>query len=121
MEDETVLSLIRQQAVNAKYVFSVCTGALICGAAGLLKGVRATTHWSAFHLRDTRAIQQSCACYGDSDKENADYGTQRVLVWQALDRNAVVGRCTCVRRCYGGGLVESAGEEEETYSREDEK
>ena len=30
--------------------FSVCTGALICGAAGLLKGRRATTHWSAFHL-----------------------------------------------------------------------
>jgi cyclohexyl-isocyanide hydratase len=28
----------------------VCTGALICGAAGLLKGGRATTHWSAFHL-----------------------------------------------------------------------
>jgi cyclohexyl-isocyanide hydratase len=31
-------------------VFSVCTGALICGAAGLLKGRRATTHWAAFHL-----------------------------------------------------------------------
>ena len=31
-------------------MFSVCTGALICGAAGLIKGRRATTHWSAFHL-----------------------------------------------------------------------
>jgi cyclohexyl-isocyanide hydratase len=31
-------------------VFSVCTGALICGAAGLLKGRRATTHWAALHL-----------------------------------------------------------------------
>ncbi|MBV9386510.1 MAG: DJ-1/PfpI family protein [Chroococcidiopsidaceae cyanobacterium CP_BM_ER_R8_30] len=50
MEDETVLSFIREQSVHAKYVFSVCTGALVCGAAGLLKGVRATTHWSAFHL-----------------------------------------------------------------------
>ena len=50
MEDETVLSFIREQAINAKYVFSVCTGALLCGAAGLLKKVRATTHWSAFHL-----------------------------------------------------------------------
>jgi len=50
MEDEAVLSFIRLQARNARYVFSVCTGALLCGAAGLLRGVRATTHWGAFHL-----------------------------------------------------------------------
>ena len=50
MEDEAFLSFIRQQAHNASHVFSVCTGALLCGAAGLLQGVRATTHWSAFHL-----------------------------------------------------------------------
>jgi len=50
MEDEAVLAFIQQQARNASYVFSVCTGALLCGAAGLLRGVRATTHWSALHL-----------------------------------------------------------------------
>jgi len=50
MEDEAVLSFIQQQARNASYVFSVCTGALLCGAAGLLRGLRATTHWSALHL-----------------------------------------------------------------------
>ena len=50
MEDDASLSFIRHQAGNARYVFSVCTGALICGAAGLLKGRKATTHWSAFHL-----------------------------------------------------------------------
>jgi cyclohexyl-isocyanide hydratase len=50
MEDEAVLSFIRRQAQNARYVFSVCTGALLCGAAGLLPGVRATTHWAAVHL-----------------------------------------------------------------------
>jgi cyclohexyl-isocyanide hydratase len=50
MDDEAVLGWIRQQADRAGCVFSVCTGALICGAAGLLKGRRATTHWSAFHL-----------------------------------------------------------------------
>ena len=44
MEDAEVLGWIRQQASGA------CTGALICGAAGLLEGRRATTHWSAFHL-----------------------------------------------------------------------
>jgi cyclohexyl-isocyanide hydratase len=50
MEDEEVLSWVRRQAAGAKCVLSVCTGALICGAAGLLKGRRATTHWSAFEL-----------------------------------------------------------------------
>jgi cyclohexyl-isocyanide hydratase len=50
MDDEEVLGFIRRQAAGARCVFSVCTGALICGAAGLLKGRRATTHWAAFHL-----------------------------------------------------------------------
>lgn len=50
MEDDTVLSFIRKQAETAKYVFSVCTGALVCGAAGLLKGRQATTHWASVQL-----------------------------------------------------------------------
>jgi len=50
MDDEVVLEWVRRQAASALCVFSVCTGALICGAAGLLKGKRATTHWAAFHL-----------------------------------------------------------------------
>jgi cyclohexyl-isocyanide hydratase len=50
MEDAAVLDWIRQQAAGAHSIFSVCTGALLCGAAGLLKGRRATTHWASFHL-----------------------------------------------------------------------
>ena len=50
MEDAAVLDWIRHQAAAARAVFSVCTGALLCGAAGLLKGRRATTHWASFHL-----------------------------------------------------------------------
>ncbi|HET7210341.1 MAG TPA: DJ-1/PfpI family protein [Methyloceanibacter sp.] len=50
MDDEEVLAWIRHQAAGALCVFSVCTGAFLCGAAGLLNGKRATTHWSAFHL-----------------------------------------------------------------------
>jgi cyclohexyl-isocyanide hydratase len=46
MDDEEILSWIRRQAAGARCVFSVCTGALICGAAGLLQGHRATTHWA---------------------------------------------------------------------------
>jgi cyclohexyl-isocyanide hydratase len=50
MDDEDVLPWIRDQTARARCLFSVCTGALICGAAGLLKGRRATTHWTAMHL-----------------------------------------------------------------------
>jgi cyclohexyl-isocyanide hydratase len=49
MDDTAVLDWLRQQAGHAR-IFSVCTGALICGAAGLLMGRRATTHWASFHL-----------------------------------------------------------------------
>lgn len=50
MDNEETLGWIRRQAAGARCVFSVCTGALICGAAGLLQGRRATTHWAALHL-----------------------------------------------------------------------
>jgi len=50
MEDEEVIGWIRRQAAGATVIFSVCTGALLCGAAGLLKGRRATTHWAAFEV-----------------------------------------------------------------------
>lgn len=47
MEDEEVLSFIRTQSQQAKLVTSVCTGSLVLGAAGLLNGYRATTHWAS--------------------------------------------------------------------------
>jgi cyclohexyl-isocyanide hydratase len=50
MDDTELLGWVRRQADGSRCVFSVCTGALICGAAGLLKGRRATTHWASFHL-----------------------------------------------------------------------
>ena len=51
VNDAEMLDFLRRQAVAAKYVTSVCTGSLVLGAAGLLRGYRATTHWSAMdHL-----------------------------------------------------------------------
>ena len=47
LDDEETLAFVRGQAENARYVTSVCTGALVLGAAGLLRGKRATTHWGA--------------------------------------------------------------------------
>jgi cyclohexyl-isocyanide hydratase len=45
LNDAETLDFIRRQASGARYVTSVCTGALVLGAAGLLKGKRAATHW----------------------------------------------------------------------------
>ena len=50
MEDAEVLDFLRRQAVGARFVASVCTGALVLGAAGLLNGIRATSHWSVRDL-----------------------------------------------------------------------
>jgi len=49
MEDEAALAWVREAAAGATWVTSVCTGALLLGAAGLLKGYRATTHWASHH------------------------------------------------------------------------
>lgn len=51
MDDEVALEFLRRQARHATYTTSVCTGSLVLGAAGLLRGKRATSHWAALeHL-----------------------------------------------------------------------
>ena len=47
IEDEESLAFLQSQAERARFVTSVCTGSLVLGAAGLLRGYRATTHWTA--------------------------------------------------------------------------
>jgi cyclohexyl-isocyanide hydratase len=57
MEDEEALGFLRRQAAGAQYITSVCTGSLVLGAAGLLKGRRATSHWAAIdHLKLLGAV-----------------------------------------------------------------
>jgi cyclohexyl-isocyanide hydratase len=48
--DAAIVDFVRKQAQEAKWVTSVCTGAFILGAAGLLQGKRATCHWGYTHL-----------------------------------------------------------------------
>ena len=50
MEDPQTLDFLKAQAQTVRYMTSVCTGSLVLGAAGLLRGRRATTHWSAHDL-----------------------------------------------------------------------
>lgn len=67
-----VREFLRDRARNARYVTSVCGGSLILGAAGLLRGYRATTHWTAGHI---------LPMFG------AEYVEDRVVV----DRNRITG------------------------------
>ena len=48
--DAAIVDFVGEQAVNATWVTSVCTGAFILGVAGLLQGKRATCHWGYTHL-----------------------------------------------------------------------
>jgi len=50
MEDAALLQFLDSQGRQARYVTAVCTGALVLGAAGLLRGFRATTHWLSLDL-----------------------------------------------------------------------
>jgi cyclohexyl-isocyanide hydratase len=72
VNDEEVLAFLRRQASEAKFITSVCTGSLVLGAAGLLDGYRATTHWGAIdHL--------------------AEFGATPVETRVCIDRNRVTG------------------------------
>jgi cyclohexyl-isocyanide hydratase len=72
MEDAETLAWLRQVAGNAQWVTSVCTGSLLLGAAGLLRGYRATCHWAS---RDQLAW----------------FGAEPVAERVVFDRNRVTG------------------------------
>ena len=72
MRDKPVLDFLADRGQRARYVTSVCTGALVLGAAGLLKGYRATTHWAA---RDVLPV----------------FGAEPVKQRVVVDRNRITG------------------------------
>jgi cyclohexyl-isocyanide hydratase len=72
LDDEEVLSFLRKQAEGAKFVTSVCTGSLLLGAAGLLKGYRAATHWTAMEFLES-------------------FGAEPTRTRVCIDRNRITG------------------------------
>ena len=86
MEDPVVLQFLADQAPRSRYVASVCTGSLILGAAGLLKGYHATSHWMTIDaLRELGAMPVN----------------QRVVV----DRNRITGGGVTAGMDFGLALV----------------
>src|SRR6202790_935526 len=72
INDAEMLDFLRRQAKEAKYITSVCTGSLVLGAAGLLQGYRAATHWTAMEFL-------------------ASFGAAPTKVRVCVDRNRVTG------------------------------
>ena len=72
MQDEAALAWVRAVGESAQWVTSVCTGSLILGAAGLLRGYRATSHWA---WRDYLGL----------------FGAEPVAERVVFDRNRVTG------------------------------
>jgi len=50
MADDATMAWVAQVGASAEWVTSVCTGSLVLGAAGLLRGYRATSHWGQRHM-----------------------------------------------------------------------
>ena len=50
LENAALLTFLRDQGDRSRYVTSVCSGALLLGAAGLIRGYRATTHWMSLDM-----------------------------------------------------------------------
>jgi transcriptional regulator GlxA family with amidase domain len=71
-DDERVLEWVRHAHATTRFTTSVCTGSLVLGAAGLLNGLTATTHWS---------------CYAELAAHGAIPTTQRVV--EHADRRLV--------------------------------
>jgi cyclohexyl-isocyanide hydratase len=57
MEDQEILAFLKDRGSRARYVTSVCSGSLILGAAGLLDGYEAATHWSVYDALEAMKIK----------------------------------------------------------------
>jgi putative intracellular protease/amidase len=84
--DPETLAFMADRGSRAKYVTSVCSGSLILGAAGLLKGYRATSHWSVRHVlsgfgaipSDARVVRDRNRITGAGVTAGLDFGLTMV-------------------------------------------
>jgi cyclohexyl-isocyanide hydratase len=56
MHDADLLAFLAERGKTARYITSVCTGAVILGAAGLLDGYKAATHWATYDALEALGV-----------------------------------------------------------------
>lgn len=84
LTDQETLDFLRRMAESARYVTAVCTGSLVLGAAGLLKGRKAATHWAAMEFlprfgaiaTDQRVVVDGNIITGGGVTAGIDFGLQ---------------------------------------------
>ncbi len=86
MQDAATLAFLRDRGSRAKFITSVCTGSLVLGAAGLLEGYKATSHWV------TRELLR-------------DFGAEPVDSRVIIDRNRITGAGVTAGLDFGLALV----------------
>lgn len=94
MQDAPVLAFVRDHGARAKWVTSVCTGSLILGAAGLLNGYKATSHWAfrellpmfGAELADGRVVVDRNRVTAGGVTAGIDFGLTLVAEMAGADR-----------------------------------
>lgn len=110
LEDQAVLDFVWERAAQARYVTSVCSGALVLGAAGLLKGKRATTHWYAHDFLeefgaipvDERIVEDGKLITAGGVTSGIDFGLALVARLLGQSEAEVAGASLPLRHASGG-------------------
>lgn len=97
LDDADVVDFVRRQGADAAWITSVCTGALLLGAAGLLTGYRAATHWAAMGFldafgaipTDARVVVDRTRVTGGGVTAGIDFAL--ALVAELVDRRTAEG------------------------------
>jgi cyclohexyl-isocyanide hydratase len=97
MEDEATIAFVKDRGSRAKFVTSVCTGSLVLGAAGLLRGYKATSHWATRDILrdlgaepvDARVVEDRNRITGAGVTAGIDFGL--TLVGKFRDREYAEG------------------------------
>ncbi len=121
LHDSQTIAFLKERGAEATWVTSVCTGALLLGAAGLLEGYRATTHWVARNLltecgamaQNERVVVDGNRITGAGVSAGLDLGllVVKLLRGETRARMAALNSEYAPAPCVVAGTPEQAGPE----------